>query len=87
MILILEGMEEIIERCHPGISLEMSDQVCEKTGNRPSCRNIEFLMDQGYEVIDYQQCHPRQHAVRGSYVYDNLLFRHRDWNAIQRTAK
>jgi FkbM family methyltransferase len=78
---ILEGMTKIIQRCHPGISLEMSDQVCERTGNQPSGRNIEFLMDHGYEVFDYQSCQPRRHDVKRSYVYDNLLFRHREWQA------
>lgn len=83
---ILEGMAEIISRSHPSISLEMSDQVCERTGNQPSGRNIEFLMDQGYEVFDYHLCRPRRHDVKRSYVYDNLLFRHRQWHANDRVA-
>lgn len=83
---VLQGMSKILERCHPSISLEMSDDVCERTGNRPSVRNIEFLMDQGYEVFDYQHCRPRRHDVKQSYVYDNLLFRHRQWYASDRAA-
>ena len=83
---ILEGMTRIIDRNHPGISLEMSDQVCERTGNQPSGRNIEFLMDHGYEVFDYQSCQAKCHDVKRSYVYDNLLFRHRQWQGALNKA-
>jgi FkbM family methyltransferase len=73
---ILEGMSQIIERCHPAISLEMGDQVCEKTGSKPCRENVEFLMDHGYEVYDYRDCQPARHEVLPSYSYDNLFFRH-----------
>lgn len=77
--MILEGMAEILERCHPGIGLEMGDRICAKTGNEPSCRNVEFLMDLGYEVFDYRSCHAQRHEVKTAYGYENLFFRHPDW--------
>jgi FkbM family methyltransferase len=78
---ILEGMNQIIQRCHPGISLEMGDQVCEKTGSKPCRENVEFLLDHGYEVYDYRDCRPARHEVMSSYSYDNLFFRHPQWQA------
>ncbi len=55
----------------------MGDQVCEHTGNQPCRKTIEFLLDHGYEVFDYECCQAQPHAVRDSYFYDNLFFRHR----------
>ena len=78
---ILEGMSQIIQRCHPGISLEMGDQVCAKTGSKPCRENVEFLLDHGYEVYDYHQCQAERHEVMSSYSYDNLFFRHPQWQA------
>lgn len=79
---ILEGMIETIKRCKPGISLEMGDQVCEKTGSKPCRENIEFLRDYGYEVFDYCSTHARRHELKSSYAYDNLFFRHPQWKAL-----
>ncbi len=80
---ILEGMTEIIRRVHPGIGLEMGDQVCQRTGNSPCRENIELLMDHGYEVFDYQGSQAKRHEIQGSYRYDNLFFRHPEWAAMQ----
>lgn len=80
---ILEGMSGIIERCHPGISLEMGDKVCQKTGSQPCRENIDFLMDRGYEVYDYRTCRQARHEIRSSYSYDNLFFRHPEWKSGQ----
>ncbi len=76
---ILEGMSQIIQRCHPGISLETGDQICEKTGSKPCRENVEFLMDHGYEAYDYRDCRPARHEVMSNYSYDNLFFRHPQW--------
>jgi FkbM family methyltransferase len=83
---ILEGMTEIIERSHPGISLEMGDQVCQKTGNKPCRENVEFLMDHGYEVFDYRNCRAERHETMSNYSYDNLFFRHPQWGFAARKA-
>jgi len=83
---ILEGMTQIIQRSHPGISLEMGDQVCQRTGNRPCRENVEFLMDLGYQVYDYRSCKAERHETMSSYGYDNLLFRHPQWEFATRRA-
>lgn len=82
---ILEGMTEVIARSHPAISLEMGDGISSKTGNKPCRENVEFLLDLGYTVYDYRSCRPEPHQVSDSYTYDNLLFRHADWNFFQRS--
>jgi FkbM family methyltransferase len=84
---VLEGMTQIIARSRPGISLEMGDQVCQRTGNQPCRENITLLMDYGYEVFDYRGCRAARHEAMSSYSYDNLFFRHPDWPyANQRAA-
>ncbi len=83
---ILEGMTQIIRRKHPGISLEMGDQVCERTGNKPCRENIEFLQDHGYEAFDYRSCQAARHETMSSYDYDNLFFRHPDWQIRSQSA-
>jgi FkbM family methyltransferase len=83
---ILEGMTGIIRRCHPGISLEMGDQVCQRTGNKPCRQNIDFLRDHGYEVFDYRTCRAAPHQARSSYGYDNLFFRHPSWRSADQRA-
>ena len=82
---ILEGMTEIIQRSRPGISLEMGDQVCEKTGSKPCRENVEFLMDHGYEVFDYRRCEAQRHETMSTYSYDNLFFRHPQWQSESRS--
>lgn len=83
---ILEGMAAIITRSRPAISLEMGDQVCERTGNRPCRENAEFLLDHGYGVFDYRSGEAKKHSTVSTYSYDNLLFRHPDWGFAERKA-
>ncbi len=81
--LILEGMIGIIKRSHPGISLEMGDQINEKTGNRPCAENVEFLMDHGYQVFDYKGGQRRHHKIEYRYEYKNLFFGHPQWQFMR----
>ena len=83
---ILEGMSDIIQRKHPTISLEMGDQVCQRTGNQPCRENIQFLQDHGYEVFDYRNCQAARHQPMSIYNYDNLCFRHPQWRCESRAA-
>ncbi len=76
---ILEGMSRIIERSHPSISLEVGDGISEKTGNKPCRENVQWLLERGYEVFDYEDCHAKPHVVADTYIYQNLLFRHPQW--------
>ena len=73
---VLQGMTETIDRCHPTIVLEMGDQVCTTTGNGLSRRNVDFLLDFGYEVFEYRNRDRHRHVPRDSYCYTNLLFQH-----------
>ena len=73
---VLEGMANVIQRCHPTIVLELGDPVCERTGNEPSRQNVVLLQDYGYEVFEYQNFRCQSHKVKNSYSYTNLLFRH-----------
>ncbi|MCG8651933.1 MAG: FkbM family methyltransferase [Pirellulales bacterium] len=76
---ILEGMNQIILRSQPCISLEVGDGVSARTGNQPCRRNVELLLDHGYTVFDYRSCRAQPHQVSETYSYDNLLFRHPNW--------
>ena len=73
---VLEGMIKTIQRFHPTIVLEMGDHVCSSTGNGLSRRNVDFLLEQGYEVFEYRNRDRHPHVARDSYSYTNLLFRH-----------
>jgi len=73
---VLQGMANVIQRCHPTIVLELGDPVCERTGNEPSRQNVVLLQDYGYEVFEYQNFRCQPHKVKNSYPYTNLLFRH-----------
>lgn len=82
---ILEGMTELIMRSRPGISLEVGDQVNEKTGNRPCFENVEFLLDHGYEAFEYELGRPVKHDLESRYKYQNLFFRHPEWRFERQT--
>ena len=73
---VLEGMTETLDRYHPTIVLEMGDHVCSSTGNGLSRRNVDFLLDHGYDVFEYRNRERHPHVPRDSYSYTNLLFRH-----------
>lgn len=84
---VLEGMTETLDRHHPTIVLEMGDHVCSSTGNGLSRRNVDFLLEHGYEVFEYRNRERHPHVPRDSYSYTNLLFRHPNRITRPRIAK
>lgn len=84
---VLEGLADTIERCYPTIVLEMGDHVCTSTGNGLSRRNVDFLLDYGYEVFEYRDRDQHRHVPQESYSYTNLLFQHASRMKRPRIAK
>jgi len=67
---ILKGMERIIHKKKPIISLEVGD--INKIQN--SKKNVEYLLDRGYEVFEHKDGRIKKHTTKDIYEYDNLLF-------------
>ena len=71
---VLKGMEEVIRKNKPMISIEIGDkEVWPKNGSRACLKLLEKL---GYIAYDIEGGRIREHKLRANYhlVYDNLLF-------------
>ncbi|MGB7345659.1 MAG: FkbM family methyltransferase [Pirellulaceae bacterium] len=80
---ILHGMQDIITRSFPAITLECGDDVNERTGNNPCRENVQFLLDHGYEAFDYRSGQEVRHELTERYGVANILFRHPQWRFVQ----
>jgi FkbM family methyltransferase len=69
---ILTGMQGVIEKYHPIISLEVGDE--EIPGVRRSKECVMFLIERGYRALEYKNGLIIDHTIREKYDYDNLLF-------------
>lgn len=68
---IIVGMDEVIDRCHPTISIEVGDFVQDAT--RRSRDIIKHLLGKGYNAFDLGTGTVRKHVLRNSYDYGNIL--------------
>lgn len=69
---VLRGMRHTVERRRPLISLEVGDF---DLPNAPSSRTtIEFLLERGYEALEFRGGQIVPHSPRDRYDYTNLFF-------------
>ncbi len=70
---VLEGAEETLRRRGATITIEVGDD--EDTGSvRRSRQVVDYLMQRGYDAMEYRDDTLVPHQPRDRYAYDNLLF-------------
>src|SRR6266566_2418825 len=67
---IIVGMDEVIDRCHPIISIEVGDFVQNAARSRDI---IKHLLGKGYNAFDLGTGTLRKHVLRNTYEYGNIL--------------
>ena len=71
---VLEGMNFILNNIKPVICLEIGDLGVQ--GAKKSKIIIEYVLNYGYEVFEFNNSILRPHKLRDKYNYGNLLFKH-----------
>jgi FkbM family methyltransferase len=69
---ILIGMEKLLERASPIIALEVGDADIENSV--PSRELVKYLLNKGYQALEFKGGELREHVLRDKYEYDNLVF-------------
>ncbi len=70
---ILAGAKNIIQAKHPLITLETGDH-----GGDLTIDKIQYLTSLGYQPSEYSRGEIKEHQLRDTYGYDNLLFVYKD---------
>ena len=69
---VLSGMQAILRRKRPSITLEVGDWGV--NGSAPSHQVVQSLLDMGYRAMEHHDGTLRPHQLKRRYEYDNLLF-------------
>jgi FkbM family methyltransferase len=69
---ILTGMEKTIETRRPMVTVEVGDMGVE--GVRSSREMVQWMLERGYRALEFSADALREHQLKNSYSYCNLLF-------------